>query len=150
MVGLIWTIHILNYPQLGTAGKLTYGSDNEYIYDALQSEHVDKIGKLLIVPWLAEGMTLVAILGVAFFGSYRRLRFPALFNGVAMSVVLLISGIWSAPAHGKLLDRFDPDVYDTLMTANLVRTLSWTVCGVAALFLLGIGRCNDESEDLDL
>jgi len=136
MVGLIWTIHVLNYPQLGTAGKLTYQTDSESIYDALQSEHVDKIGKLLIVPWLTEGMTLIAILAIAFLGPNPKLRAASVINAAAMSVVLLISGIWSAPAHGKLLDGFDPDVYDTLMAANLVRTIAWTICGIAAILIL--------------
>jgi len=136
MVGLIWTIHILNYPQLGTAGKLTYQTENASIYDALQSEHVDKIGKLLILPWLTEGITLIAILTIAFLGSNSKLRVASAINAVAMSVVLLISGIWSAPAHGKLLDGFDPDVYDTLMAANLVRTIAWTICGIAAILIL--------------
>jgi len=136
MVGLIWTIHVLNYPQRGTAGKLTYQTDSESIYDALQSEHVDKIGKLLIVPWLTEGMTLIAILAIAFLGPNPKLRVAAVINAAAMSVVLLISGIWSAPAHGKLLDGFDPDVYDTLMAANLVRTIAWTICGIAAILIL--------------
>lgn len=150
MVGMIWTIHILNYPQLGIAGKITYGSDNEYIYDALQSEHVDRIGKLLIFPWISEGITLIAILGFAFLGPYRRLRIPALINSAAMSIVLLISGIWSAPAHGKLLDRFDPDVYDTLMSANFVRTLAWTLCGITSILLLtnirGVTNSDERSQ----
>ena len=136
MVGLIWTIHVLNYPQLGTVGKLTYQTDSESIYDALQSEHVDKIGKLLIVPWLTEGMTLIAILAIAFLSPRPKLRIASVINAAAMSVVLLISGIWSAPAHGKLLDGFDPDVYDSLMAANLVRTIAWTICGIAAILIL--------------
>jgi hypothetical protein len=55
-----------------------------------------------------------------------------------MGVVLLISGVWSAPAHGDLADGFDAAVHDRLMTANLVRTLAWTVCGVTAAWIIGL------------
>jgi len=146
MVGLIWTIHVLNYPQLGTAGKLTYQTDSASIYDAMQSEHVDKIGKLLIVPWLTEGVALIAILVIAFLGPRPKLRIASVINAAAMSVVLLISGIWSAPAHGKLLDGFDPDVYDTLMAANLVRTIAWTICGITAILILR-DLCEERDSD---
>lgn len=136
MVGMIWVIQVLHYPSLGKAGKLTFETENEAIYDALQSQHVDRIGNLLIVPWLTEGITLLVILWIALFGRDTLARVPALINGAAMAVILAISGFWSAPAHGKLLDRFDPDVYDRLMTANLVRTMAWTICGVAAVWSL--------------
>lgn len=136
MVGMIWVIQVLHYPSLGKAGKLTYNTGNEAIYDALQSQHVDRIGNLLVIPWLAEGLTLLAILWIAFLRSEYLKRLPALINGVAMAIILAISGFWSAPAHGKLLDRFDPDVYDRLMTANFIRTIAWTVCGVAAVWSL--------------
>jgi hypothetical protein len=55
-----------------------------------------------------------------------------------MGVVLLISGVWSAPAHGDLADGFDAAVHDRLMTANLVRTLAWTVRGVVAAWIVGL------------
>jgi hypothetical protein len=53
-----------------------------------------------------------------------------------MAVVLAISGFWSAPAHGDLADGFDASVHDRLMTANLIRSIAWTVCGVAATWVL--------------
>jgi hypothetical protein len=53
-----------------------------------------------------------------------------------MAVVLIISGFWSAPAHGDLSDGFDATVHDRLMNANLVRTLAWTVCGITATWIL--------------
>jgi hypothetical protein len=53
-----------------------------------------------------------------------------------MAIALVISGFWSAPAHGKLADGFDKDLHDRLMTANLVRTLAWTLCGICAVWLV--------------
>ena len=128
LVGLMWTIHFIHYalfPKVGTT---------EFV--AFEKAHVDRIGNLLLIPWLTEGLTLLGFLALAFLGSRRDLRIPAIINAIAMAVVLAISGFWSAPAHGKLLKGFDRDVYDHLMAADLVRTIAWTVCGAMAVWLL--------------
>lgn len=128
MVGMIWTVHLLHYPLFEYVGEDTYVR--------FQQEHVDRIGTLLFVPWLTEGATLLAILGLAFIGGQRSLRIPAFINAIAMAIVLVISGFWSAPAHGDLSDGFDPDVHNRLMNANFVRTLAWTVCGAMSVWIL--------------
>lgn len=128
MVGLIWTVHVLHYPLFKYVGDETYVE--------FQQAHVDRIGPLLFIPWLTEGVTLLAVLGTAFIGDRRDLRVPTAINAVAMAIVLVISGFWSAPAHGELSDGFDPDVHNRLMTANFVRTLAWTVCGAMAVWML--------------
>lgn len=136
MVGLIWTIHYVHYPLFANVGESTYAS--------FQASHVERIGKLLFVPWLTEGITLIGVLALAFLGGHKALRVPAVINGAAMAVVLVISGFWSAPAHGKLADGFDASVHDQLMTANLIRTLAWTVCGVCAVWLVLLNSADNE------
>ena len=128
MVGLIWTIHYVHYPLFAYVGESTYIS--------FQAEHVARIGRLLFVPWLTEGITLLGILVIAFLGGRKDWRVPAVINGAAMAVVLVISGFWSAPAHAKLADGFDKSVHDQLMTVNLIRTLAWSVCGVCAIWIV--------------
>ncbi len=128
MVGLIWTIHVVHYPLFAHVGESTYV--------AFQSEHVNRIGKLLLLPWLTEGVTLLAVLILAFLGQRRDLRLPAFLNGLGMAIALVISGVWSAPAHGKLADGFDAAIHNRLMTANLVRSFAWTLCGVCAIWLV--------------
>ena len=133
MVGLIWTIHYVHYPLFAHVGESTYM--------AFQSEHVNRIGKLLLLPWLPiEGITLLGVLiAVARFPreSPRSSSFPSAFlNGVGMAIALVISGVWSAPAHGDLADGFDAAIHDQLMTANLVRTFAWTLSGVCAVWIL--------------
>lgn len=144
MVGLIWTIHLLHYPLLGSAGEKTLGSSKENVYVALQREHVDAIGQLLLVPWLTEGITLLIVLFLAFGKGERSLRIPSIVDSIGMAIVLVISGVWSAPAHGILMDRFDQQVFDRLMIANLVRTLAWTLCGVASLWMIATAWRNNE------
>ena len=130
MVGLIWTIHVVHYPLFAEVGDATYV--------AFQSAHVDRIGKLLFVPWLTEGITLLALLWLAFIAGRRELRIPVMIGAIAMAMVLVISGFWSAPAHGELMDGFDSAVHDRLMTANLIRTLAWTVRGLTAVWILSL------------
>ena len=128
MVGLIWTIHYVHYPLFAYVGESTYAS--------FQAAHVERIGKLLFVPWLIEGITLIGVLALAFLGTHKVLRVPAVINGAAMAVVLMISGFWSAPAHAKLADGFDTSIHDQLMTVNLIRALAWTVCGICAMWMV--------------
>jgi hypothetical protein len=128
LVGLMWTIHFIHYalfPKVGTDNFVDY-----------ENAHVDRIGNLLLLPWLTEGATLLGLLALAFLGSRRDLRVPAAVNAAAMGVVLAISGFWSAPAHGDLMKGFDQGVYDRLMSADLVRTFAWTVCGITAVWIL--------------
>jgi len=128
MVGLIWTIHYVHYPLFAYVGESTYVS--------FQAAHVERIGRLLFVPWLTEGITLIGILALAFLGGRKTWRVPAVINSAAMAIVLVISGFWSAPAHAKLADGFEESVHDQLMTANLIRTLAWTVCGFCAVWIV--------------
>lgn len=136
MVGLIWTIHYVHYPLFANVGESTYAS--------FQAAHVERIGKLLFVPWLTEGVTLLGTLTLAFLDGQRTWRIPTVINGVSMAVVLVISGFWSAPAHEKLADGFDASVHDQLMTANLIRTLAWTVCGICAVWLVLLNSADNE------
>lgn len=128
MVGLIWTIHVVHYPLFAFVGT------EEYI--AFQAEHVDRIGRLLLIPWAVEGFCVVALLVYAGRTRSRHLALPVLIGAVAMSVVLAMSAFFSAPAHGDLADGFDATVHADLMRADLVRTLAWTVRGGTAVWVL--------------
>lgn len=128
LVGLMWTIHFIHYALFPKVGSEQFAE--------FETAHVDRIGKLLLIPWLTEGLTLLGFLAVAFIGSRRDLRIPVSINAAAMGVVLAVSGFWSAPAHGKLMKGFDQAVYDRLMTADIVRTFAWTLCGATAIWLL--------------
>jgi hypothetical protein len=139
MVGLIWTIHYVHYPLFAHVGESTYIE--------FQAEHVDRIGKLLLLPWLTEGVTLLGILLIAFFGTRRDFRLLAFLNGLGMAIALIISGVWSAPAHGELSDGFDAEVHQRLMNANLVRTLAWTLCGISAVWLLARAWNTDQPDE---
>jgi hypothetical protein len=124
MVGLIWTIHTVHYPLFAEVGADAYVG--------FQAAHLERIGPLLVLPWLIEGVSAAALLLAA----DRDIRRSAFAGAIAMAVVLVISGFWSAPAHAELTDGFDAAVHGRLLDANLVRTLAWTVRGVVAIDIL--------------
>ncbi len=125
MVGLIWTVHHVHYPLFADVGPAEYVE--------FQAEHVSRIGLVLAVPWLVEG---VATLGLLLLARRRREIVTVLVGAVAAAGVLVISGLASAPAHSELADGFDAAVHDRLMAWNLVRALLWTVKGAVAAVLL--------------
>ena len=137
MVGLIWTIHTVHYPLFAEVG--------EAAYPAFQAAHVDRIGRLLLVPWAVEGLSAAALLAAALWGGVPRLRLPAVLGAIAMGIVLVISGFWSAPAHGDLSDGFDAAVHGRLMNANLVRTLAWTARGGLAVWAFAAVRSTHDN-----
>lgn len=128
MVGMIWTIHLVHYPLFADVGPDSYVN--------FQAEHVERIGRLLLLPWLTEGASLLVLLWFVLAEKRREIAIPVLVSAVAMAVVLVISGFWSAPAHGDLADGFDAAVHDRLMAANLVRALAWSVRGVCAAWIV--------------
>jgi hypothetical protein len=130
MVGLIWTIHTVHYPLFAHVG-----SDS---YVEFQASHVDRIGKLLLVPWAAEGATALLLLIWAWRQRDQALLPPLVIGGLAMGVVLVVSGFFSAPAHADLANGFVPEVHDRLMKADLVRTLAWTLRGVTAAWVSAV------------
>ena len=130
MVGMIWTIHLVHYPLFAKVGQSAYV---EY-----QAAHVDRIGKLLVLPWLVEGLSLLGLMWFAFLGNERRLRIPVAIGAVAMAVVLVVTVGWSVPAHDDLAAGFDAAVHTRLMRANLVRTLAWSVRGISAVWILAL------------
>lgn len=128
MVGLIWTIHFVHYPLFSFVGESEY---RDY-----QAEHVERIGRVLLVPWAIEGVCLAALLILILRGHYRKLALPVLIGAGAMAIILGISAFFSAPAHGKLADGFDAAVHSDLMLADLFRTLAWTVRGAIAVWIV--------------
>lgn len=128
MVGLIWTIHFVHYPLFAFVGDAEYA--------AFQAEHVERIGRLLLVPWAIEGLCIAALLALVVRAECRYLVVPVILGSACMAMILGISGFLSAPAHGKLADGFDASVHSDLMLADLIRTLAWTVRGAVAAWIV--------------
>jgi hypothetical protein len=75
MVGLIWTIHFVHYPLFSFVGE------GEYV--AFQAEHVERIGRVLLVPWAIEGVCVAALFVLVVRSEYRRLVAPVIIGATA-------------------------------------------------------------------
>jgi hypothetical protein len=124
MVGMIWVVQVVQYPLFELVGEP---------YDRYHHAHVDRIGVLLALPWLAEGLLTIAVFLLA---PTRRLRAVATVGGLAMAALLLVTTTVAAPANGDLLDGFDAGVHDSLLFWNGVRTALWSARGVVAVVLV--------------
>lgn len=137
MVGMIWTVHLLHYQLFPLVGADAW--------DAYESAHVDRIGKILFGPWLIEGLCVLVLL----LAHQRRMRILAFVSAFLMLFILIDTAAFSAPAHGVLLESWDRGTYDDLMTVNLIRAWLWTGKGVVAAWMLWLvvarGRQSDSS-----
>lgn len=121
MVGLIWTIHAVHYPLFAFVPEP---------YAPFQSEHMRRITLLLLVPWGLEVFSAFGLVLLADEGTERTL---ALVGGGLVVAIVAVTGLLAAPAHGRLLERFDADEHRSLMRVDLFRTLLWSARGVVAL-----------------
>ncbi len=124
MVGLIWTIHVLHYPLFAFVPEP---------YQPFQSEHMKRISRLLIVPWGIEVLTALGLFLLADAGAQRAW---SLVGGALVVAIVGVTGLLAAPAHGRLLERFDEDELRSLLRVDLVRTLLWTARGAVAIVLV--------------
>jgi len=124
MVGMIWTVHLVHYELFPLVGAEAW--------DAYESAHVDRIGKVLFGPWLIEGLCVLVLL----LARPRNLRILAFVGAFLMLFILIDTAAFSAPAHGVLLESWDRETYDELMVVNLIRAWLWTAKGVVAVWML--------------
>ena len=116
LVGLIWTIQIVAYPQFLRVGE------REFV--PYHFAHCWRIG-LLIAPLLA--VEVVSAAGLLYLGHRER--------AFVISVALIFvnwgcTAVVQAPMHVKLMQGFDTGVIRRLILSNWLRTVSWTVRGV--------------------
>jgi len=123
MVGMIWVIQAIHYPLFALVGDT---------YERYQQAHVDRIGNLVGLPWLVEGLCTLAVFA---FAPTWRLRVLTTVSGLAMAGILLATVTVSAPVNGDLLDGFDQDLLDRLLVGNGVRTALWTLRGLLAVWI---------------
>ena len=125
MAGLIVFVQIVHYPLMARVGR-----DGFVEYERA---HTVRTGWVVVPPMVAELATAVWLAAVP---ATPELRGVA-FTGMALLAVIWIStAALQAPAHGRLVDGFDPGVHRRLVLTNWIRTVAWVARVPVALALV--------------
>jgi len=117
LIGLIWMVQIVIYPQFAAVGRLEFGA-----------YHADYTRR---ISWIV-GPLMVAELGSAawLLWAGERSGWFSISLGL-IGVNWLSTVIVQVPLHRKLEQGFEAGAYGRLVATNWVRTAAWTARGVA-------------------
>ena len=122
LIGLIWTIQLLNYPLLKKVGQQGFAAYHE--------SHAARIF------WLA-GLLMLAELGSAgmlFYLGEHSLLFAMSLG--ALAVVWASTLFLQVPLHQKLTHGYDAATIDRLCRTNGWRTFGWSLRGALLVAIL--------------
>lgn len=128
LTGVALVVQVVVYPGLRTAGRAAPGS-----WRLLHAEHSRRITLAVGPPWLVQGVTCAALLGVRPSGVPRWEGLLAC--GFGLATVLLTLG-WAIPLHTRLADRYDDSAARSLLWANGARLLAWAGAGALSIVLV--------------
>lgn len=111
LAGVGWVVQVVVYPAFALVGDAEWPDYHR--------RHQSAIAAVVLLPWLAQGVSTVALLLGGRSAPVVTLAVLAL-----STVVLTVAG--AVPAHGRLTDQRNPTVLRALLRANLLRTLAWT------------------------
>ncbi|MFM7845856.1 MAG: hypothetical protein ACKPEY_16725 [Planctomycetota bacterium] len=125
MVGLIWFVQVVHYPLMAHVGR-----DAFPLYSQLHQ---------FWTTWVVAGPMLGEVLTLGMILYYRpeRIASPAFgFATLLLVVVWISTAAVQVPLHGKLLAGYDETTIQKLVLTNWVRTIAWSLRGVALGFEL--------------
>ena len=115
LVGLIWVVQVLCYPQFLRVGKAEF---KDYHF-----AHCFRIGLIVAPLLLLEAATAAWIL---YHDSNRLFTISACL----IPLIWLSTAVLQAPIHTKLMRGFDSSLIRRLILTNWIRTLAWTARGI--------------------
>lgn len=127
LVGLIWTVQVVVYPQFARVGVAEWGG-----YHAAHSTRITGV----VGPLMVAEACLAAAL---FLQAPPEREGEALFSLALVAFAWAWTGLVSVPLHGKVGGRWDGALVAALVRTNWARTLAWS----GRLLLLGwwtVGR----------
>lgn len=128
MTGLIWTVHVVHYPLFALVNEP---------YRPFQEAHMRRISALLALPWGAEALSALIVVLRAPAGSSRIL---AVLGAVLVAAIVAVTAFGAAPAHGRLVERFDEREHRRLLRIDGVRVVLWSARLVVAVWLVLLAR----------
>ena len=133
LTGVGWVVQLVVYPAFRLVGTAEWAVYHE--------RHMRAISRVVTVPWLAQGVSVVALLLDPGPGG----RAAGVALGALALVTVSATVVSAVPAHYRIAATAGGAVgaadVATLLRANLARTLAWTVSTAlaAALVRTGVG-----------
>ena len=124
MVGFIWTIQLLQYPLMAEVPSSGFPR-----FEAVHQRRVTAVialfGPLEVVMAALVFLTVETVPSWLSFGS-----------GAVLTAIWTSTAFFYAPLHARLADGFDETLHGRLVSTNWLRTIAWTVRGLAAAWML--------------
>lgn len=129
MMGLIWFVQVVHYPLFAVVGR-----DRFERYE----QHHQRLTSFVVGPPMAiEGVLAVWLFLAPPAALGRTLPFV---GGLILAVVHASTVALQVPAHGRLVNGFDPSIGRRLVVTNWIRTIGWTARAIiAAAMVLAVG-----------
>ena len=124
MVGFSWTIQILQYPLLAAVPADAF--------PGFEAEHQRRVVAVLAI----FGPVEVVMAALVFLTVPQVPAWLSLSSGLLLAGIWVATGVYYAPIHGRLSSGFDRVLHRRLVTTNWLRTIAWTVRGVAAVSMV--------------
>jgi hypothetical protein len=132
LVGLIWTVQIVQYPLFATVP--------DEGFRAFHRGHMRRItwivGPLMLIEAASAGLLLANALVAPSDASSSGVPLPLLVGTALIPAIWIVTFAISVPCHSRLERGFDPTTHRRLVRTNWLRTAGWTIRGLLALWLL--------------
>jgi hypothetical protein len=135
MVGLIWFVQIVHYPlfaMVGASSFMAYERRHQTLTTLV-------VGPVMLAEFLAAAVIAAQSLGWldAKLGTRPIVPTPLALSGAALLAIVWLS-TWAVqvPLHAKLEAGGGLEVMRWLVLTNWVRTICWSLRGVAAAIML--------------
>ncbi|MEM9280358.1 MAG: hypothetical protein AAGA96_00895 [Verrucomicrobiota bacterium] len=125
MLGVIWTVQLVLYPQFSQIGEAEFAS-----YHAEYSSRITWIVGPLMLAELA-----LALVGVGFFWA-TPLRWITLIGLLLVGVIWIVTAVVQIPVHSRLSQGLDQIEVKSLVSGNWIRTIAWSVRAVLVWWVL--------------
>jgi len=123
LVGLIWIVQVLVYPQFRHVGRAAFCD--------YHSRHMLRI-TVIVAP-----LMLVEVATAAWLLLATGLRDPLFLGSLLfMTINWLSTGLAMVPLHRKLESGLDGQTIEQLIRTNWIRTISWSLRGFLLLAML--------------
>ena len=112
MAGLVWFVQIVHYPMIASFDREKFASH--------EKEHCDRTGWVVVPLMLVEIFTFALLL-------IEGIRSNAfLISGLLLGMIWASTFLIQVPLHRKLLQGWNAEQHQRLVTTNWIRTAAWT------------------------